>query len=156
MKKDILPALVLILAAGFFAVGLTTQSAHAQSGDMDDTEAVHAAVVDYVEALYSVEPERIARSVSTDLVKFGWFKSNGAYVPAPMTYEQLVRLSGSWNRDNRQNITDETVRDIVVYDVLDKTAVAKLTAQWGIDYFQLEKIDGTWKIRHILWQSHPD
>lgn len=153
MKKDILPALFLLLAAGFFATGLTPRSGHAQS---DDEAAVHAAVVDYVEALYRVEPERIERSVSTNLVKFGWFKPNNEYVPAPMTYQQLVNLAGSWNRGNRQNITDETVRDIVVYDVLDKTAVAKLTAQWGIDYFQLEKIDGTWKIRHILWQSHPD
>lgn len=156
MKKDILPALLLFFAAGFFTTGLTTDPCQAQSSSAIDQVAVHAAVVDYVEALYSVEPDRIARSVSTDLVKFGWFKSNGAYVPAPMSYEQLFRLAGSWNRDNRQNITDETVRDIVVYDVLDKTAVAKLTAQWGIDYFQLEKIDGTWKIRHILWQSHPD
>ncbi len=156
MRKNILPALYLFLAAGFLVTGLTSNPVFAQSGDATDTDAVHAAVVDYVEALYSAEPDRIARSVSTDLVKFGWFNSDGTYVPAPMTYEQLVRLAGSWNRDNRQNITDETVRDIVIYDVLDKTAVAKLTAQWGIDYFQLEKIDGTWKIRHILWQSHPD
>jgi hypothetical protein len=156
MKKNILPALFLLLAAGFLATGLRPGVALAQSAAANDEAAVHAAVVDYVEALYNVEPDRIARSVSTDLVKFGWFKTNGAYVPAPMSYQQLVNLAGSWNRDNRQNITDETVRDIVVYDVLDKTAVAKLTAQWGIDYFQLEKIDGTWKIRHILWQSHPD
>lgn len=156
MKKDILPALLLFLAVVLTAAGPLSVPVFAQYGDIYEEAAVHAAVVDYVEALYSVEPERIARSVSTDLIKFGWYKSNGAYVPAPMTYEQLVRLAGSWNRDNRQNITDETVRDIVVYDVLDKTAVAKLTAQWGIDYFQLEKIDGTWKIRHILWQSHPD
>ena len=40
-------------------------------------------------------------------------------------------------------------------DVLDKTAVAKLTAFWGIDYFQLEKNDGIWQIRHVIWQSHP-
>lgn len=156
MKKDILPALFAFLAAGILLMGLRPGMAVAQSAAVSDEAAVHAAVVDYVEALYSVEPERIVRSVSTDLVKFGWFKTNGAYVPAPMSYQQLVNLAGSWNRDNRQNITDETVRDIVVYDVLDKTAVAKLTAQWGIDYFQLEKIDGTWKIRHILWQSHPD
>jgi len=36
-----------------------------------------------------------------------------------------------------------------------KTATAKLTAFWGIDYFQLEKIEDKWMIRHIIWQSHP-
>jgi hypothetical protein len=33
--------------------------------------------------------------------------------------------------------------------------VAKITAQWGIDYMQLAKFDGQWKILNIVWQSHP-
>lgn len=49
----------------------------------------------------------------------------------------------------------ETLKEITVLDVLDKTAAAKLVAKWGIDYFQLAKQDGTWKIVHVLWQSHP-
>ena len=40
-------------------------------------------------------------------------------------------------------------------DVLDQTAVAKVTANWGIDYMLLAKFDGRWKIVEILWQSHP-
>lgn len=120
-----------------------------------DTEGVHAAVLDYVEGIYDVQPERIERSVSTDLVKFGWFQSNGEYRPAPMNFEQLRGLAARWNEGNRQGIDASSPKEIVVMDVLDKTAVAKLTAQWGIDYFQLEKIDGKWMIRHVLWQSHP-
>ena len=37
----------------------------------------------------------------------------------------------------------------------DKIANAKVTAKWGIDYFQLVKEDGRWKIHHVLWQTHP-
>jgi len=72
-----------------------------------------------------------------------------------MTYDQLHGLAQRWNSDNRQGINEDSPREIVVMDVLDKTAVAKLTAQWGIDYFQLEKTDGKWMIRHIIWQAHP-
>ena len=141
------PILPLCLALLFFVPWV----AHAQT----DAEGVHAAVLDYVEGIYDVQPERIERSVSTDLVKFGWFQSNGAYRPAPMNFEQLRGLAARWNEGNRQGIDASSPKEIVVLDVLDKTAVAKLTAQWGIDYFQLEKIDGKWMIRHVLWQSHP-
>ena len=124
----------------------------------DDTEGVRLAVLDYLEGLYNVEPDRIERSVSPDLVKFGWWRGNpdADYRSAPMSFEQLRSLAGSWNTDNRQNISSDSPREIVILDVLDKTAAAKLTAVWGIDYFQLEKVDGKWMIRHVLWQSHPE
>jgi len=123
----------------------------------DDVAGVRAAVLDYVEAIYDVEPERIERSVSPQLVKFGYWKANpdAEYAGAPMNYEQLRSLAGSWNVNNRQNITEDTPKEIDIYDVLDKTASAKLTALWGVDYFLLEKIDGKWMIRLILWQSPP-
>jgi hypothetical protein len=70
----------------------------------------------------------------------------------PMTYEQLVKLAGSWNKDGKR---DTTIKEVDVLEVLDQTAVAKVTAMWGIDYMLLGKYDGKWKIVQILWQSHP-
>ncbi|MBO6576266.1 MAG: nuclear transport factor 2 family protein [Rhodothermales bacterium] len=131
--------------------------ASAQHANHEDHEGVRMAVLDYLEGIYDVEPERIERSVSKDLVKFGYWRGDPSadYRSSPMNYEQLHSLAGSWNVDNRQGITADSPREIVVLDVLDKTAAAKLTAHWGIDYFQLEKIDGRWMIRHVLWQSPP-
>ena len=128
-------------------------SSWAQSNE----DGVRSAVVDYLEGLYQAEPERIERSVSKDLVKYGHWRpsAEGEYRGSPMTYEQLKSLAAGWNTDNKQGIDEDTPREIVVLDALDKTATAKLTALWGIDYFQLEKIDGKWMIRHIIWQSHP-
>ena len=126
---------------------------HAQT----NTQGVHDAVEDYLEGLYQAQPDRIERSVSKDLVKFGYWRQSAdeAYAPAPMNFEQLKQLASRWNANNRMKLDDKTPREIVVLDVLDKTAVAKLTAQWGIDYFQLENIEGKWMIRHVLWQAHP-
>ena len=42
-----------------------------------------------------------------------------------------------------------------MYDVLNQTAAAKLTAMWGVDYMHLAKYDGKWKIVNILWQETP-
>ena len=35
------------------------------------------------------------------------------------------------------------------------TAVARLDAEWGVDYFQLAKIDGRWMIVNVIWQTYP-
>jgi len=121
-----------------------------------DEQGVHNAVLDYVEGFYNVEPERFDKSLSKDLVKYGYWKNQaGEYQGSPMSFEQAKRFASQWNVNNRQNIDENTPKEIVVMEVLDKTAVAKLTAQWGIDYFQLEKNDGVWQIRHVIWQSHP-
>ena len=119
-----------------------------------DKEAVRLAALDYLEAIYNVQPERIERSVHTTLVKRGFYKKDAStpYVEMPMTYEQLVKLAGNWNKDGKR---DTSIKEVAVLDVLDQTAIAKVTASWGIDHMLLGKYDGRWKIVQILWQSHP-
>lgn len=129
----------------------------ARAQDTSDNDGVRLAVLDYVEGVYEVAPERIARSVSRDLVKFGHWRSapDQEFSPAPMNYDELHSLASRWNVDNRVGDPMSLPKEVEVLDVLDKIAVAKLTAQWGVDYFQLEKMDGRWMIRHVLWQSPP-
>jgi Putative lumazine-binding len=120
----------------------------------NDREAVRQAALDYVDGIYNVKPELIERSVHPTLVKRGFYKKDAAtpYAEMPMTYEQLVKLAGTWNKDGKR---DTTIKEVAVLEVLDQTAVAKVTAMWGIDYMLLGKYDGRWKIVQILWQSHP-
>lgn len=156
-----LAAFVIHDAPEIAADHVIAHSAHgSDEASVSDAAAseIAEAVLDYVEGIYDVEPERIARSVSKDLVKYGYWRqsADAAYRGMPMNYDQLYALAGSWNVDNRQGINDKSPKEIKVLDVLDKTATAKLTASWGIDYFQLEKIEGKWMIRHVLWQSHPE
>jgi hypothetical protein len=118
--------------------------------------AVEQAVLDYVEALYRVEPARVERSVHPELTKRGYWipKDQTAYREGRMTYQQLHDLAGKWNADKHVDPA-KAVKEIVVFDVLDQTASAKLVAEWGVDYFHLAKYDGTWKIVNVLWQSPP-
>jgi peptidoglycan/xylan/chitin deacetylase (PgdA/CDA1 family) len=120
-----------------------------------EREAVRQAVLDYVEGVYEVAPERIQRSVHPDLVKRGFYMKKGenTYTFSPMTFPELVNLARTYNKDGR--IPKDAPKEIVVYDVLDQTAIAKLIAAWGVDYFQLAKYKGKWMIVNILWQSPP-
>jgi hypothetical protein len=138
-----------------FILAITSIPATASAQTRDaEREAVRLAALDYVEGLYNVQPERIERSVHTSLVKRGFYKDTaaGPYNESPMTYEQLVRLAGNWNKEGKR---DTSIKEVAVLDVLDQTAVAKVTAQWGIDYMLLAKYGDRWKITQILWQSHP-
>jgi hypothetical protein len=142
-----------VLVLGIALLGFSGQ---AQSKANADKEAVRAAAMDYIEALYQAKPDLIARSVHPKLTKLGFSKKQGAtaYSESPMTYDQLFSLAGSWNKDGKRPIATAP-KEVVVYEVLDQTASAKITALWGIDYMHLAKYDGQWKIINILWQAHP-
>ena len=144
---------VAALVLGIAVVGFT---ANARSQAAADKEAVRAAAMDYLDALYQAQPDRIARSVHPRLTKLGFSKKQGAsdYSESPMTYDQLFNLAGSWNKDGKRPIATAP-KEVVVYEVLDQTASAKVTALWGIDYMHLAKYDGKWKIINILWQAPP-
>ena len=126
---------------------------HAQQ---TDRELVYAAIEDYVDGLYLVQPDRIKKSVHPDLTKKGFWRQpdkNTYEKESIMTFDQLVDLASRWNA--KGTLPKDAPRIIEVQDVLDQTATAKLTAYWGIDYFQLAKYDGKWLIVNIIWQAHP-
>ncbi|MEM7352905.1 MAG: nuclear transport factor 2 family protein [Acidobacteriota bacterium] len=121
-----------------------------------DEAAVRAAVLDYVEGVYDVDPSRIERSVHPELAKrgFGRDKETKGYYEVPMTFEGLVRLAAGYNKDG--HIPQDAPKEVILYEVLDKTASVKLVAEWGIDYMHLAKYEGQWKIVNVLWQAHPE
>jgi len=128
---------------------------HEKAWDKEDHKMVKAAILDYVEGLYEADSTRIEKSVDPTLRKIGyWYnKKESAFRDnLPMTYNQLVGLSARWNKDGK-SANENTVKEIVIYDVNSKTASAKLTAAWGIDYFHLSKVNNQWKIMNVIWQS---
>ena len=120
-----------------------------------ERESVKQAVLDYVEGIYEVDHKRIERSVHPELAKRGFYLKKGetAYTGTPMTFAQLVELAKTYNKGGR--VPKDAPKEVVIYDVLDQTASAKLTAVWGIDYMHLAKYDGRWMIVNILWQTPP-
>jgi hypothetical protein len=146
MKK-----LFLVIAA----LVLLPASVAAQEGADAEREAVRQAVLDYVEGIYTVDASRIERSVHPELAKRGFFVKRGetAYSSDVMTFQQLVDLAKTYNKNGR--VPKDAPKEVVIFDVSDQTASAKLTAIWGIDYIHLAKYDGKWKFVNVLWQTPP-
>ena len=142
-----------LVAAWLMAAILPFQSGPSRTGG--DRAAVEQAALDYVEGIYTSDVSRIERSVHPQLTKRGFWRDSATQPwgqQETMTYEQLVALTKTWNAKKNR---DTTIKKVDVYDVLDQTASARVTAMWGIDYLQLAKYDGRWKIINILWQAHP-
>ena len=123
----------------------------------EDSNAIKAAILDYVEGIYNVEESRIEKSVDPTLRKYGyWFdKRISDYRQGQeMNYKQLYRLAETWNKKGKVD-AKKAKKEITILDQQDKTASAKLIAHWGLDYFHLVKEGGKWKIINVLWQSLP-
>lgn len=144
------PTLALVtLLAGTAVVGASGAQSNAA-----DREAVRQAALDYVEGIYNTEPERLERSVHPDMIKRGYFHRQGAadFTFAPMTRAELMTLAANWNKDKKRPIASYP-KEVVVFDVLNQTASAKVTATWGVDYMHLARHEGRWKILNIVWQE---
>jgi ketosteroid isomerase-like protein len=117
-----------------------------------EKEKVEAAVRNYVDAFYNADTSKIHKSIAKDIFKYGYAipKNKTEYERYPMTFQEMISSIVKWGKFPKQN-----PKLIEVFDVLDKTASAKLTAGWGIDYILLAKQNGEWMITHVLWQSHP-
>ncbi len=141
---------------GLTGLGILALAGASRNSPNPDEALVRETILDYVEAFYNVQPERIDRSVDPSLAKLGFYrpKNDKEYKPGEaMTFAQLRALAERFNKSGK--LPKEAPKEIVVFDVLDKTACAKLTAHWGIDFLQLAKVDGKWKIYQVIWQSAP-
>jgi len=120
-----------------------------------DSDAIQKAVLNYANSAYLVDVKLVDESVHPRLQKVGYVSRDGQpYSEHWMNFDQLKELVSYWNKEGR--FDKETARrEVRILDQLDQTAIARLDAEWGIDYLQLAKIDGKWMIINVLWQTYP-
>jgi Putative lumazine-binding len=142
---------ILLLGAGHgvAAQGPTTTKTSA------DHHAVAAASLAYIDALYRADSTLILAAVHPTLTKRGYIREdNGGWREGSMTYTDLLRLSARWNKSG-QEAGSRSPRDVKVLEVLDHTAVTRVTAEWGTDFLMLAKYPEGWRIVSIVWQTPP-
>ena len=130
---------------------------YAQDSTAVNVTAVREACFNYIDAFYKADTLLAHSSVHPMLQKrgFSYDKTKALYSKQlEMPYPALIRLATTWNKDgSRANA--QSPRVVHVFEVADKTATAKVTAVWGIDYIHLVKEAGKWYVMNVLWQSPP-
>lgn len=117
-----------------------------------EKEKVEVALRNYVEAFYNADTTKIHKSIAKDVVKYGYAipKGKTQYERYPSSFEEMISSIIKYGK-----FPNQAPPKIKVFEVLDQTASAKVTAGWGIDYILLTKQNGDWMITHVLWQTLP-
>ncbi|GAA4323329.1 nuclear transport factor 2 family protein [Flaviaesturariibacter amylovorans] len=120
-------------------------------------EEVERAVRDYVDAFYYGDTAKVHRSIAPDLVKHGYYRprDSSTYTLDSMSFRQCISYAANVAKRGPSPKVATFPKKIEVYDVLERTASAKLTAWWGTDYILLSRRGDRWLITHVLWQSPP-
>jgi hypothetical protein len=145
---------VFVRSALLLACLLSSSLLSAQ--DANDREQVKRAVLDYVEGFYEGDSTKLVRSVRPEVFKYGFWipRDSTRYQGEQMKWAEFHAYANRV-KANKRFAPATAPKDIAIFEVLDQTASAKLTAFWGIDYLLLAKYDGKWMISHVLWQTPP-
>jgi len=129
--------------------------AFAQTSASDENEAITKTSLDYIEGWYAgdamrmeraLHPELAKRMISTD-PKTGrsQFNHMGAMTLVQRTREGI----------GKKIPQDRQLKEITILDRYNNTAVVKIVASDWVDYLQVAKFNGDWKIINVLWELKP-
>lgn len=119
-----------------------------------DSAEIENVILTYADAFYEADPQKIYEIAHPGFMKRGsrYNVEKGSYEQVEeIDFNQLLEQAGKWNKGD--SATNPDLKNVVIYDVQDISATARLTAAWGMEYFHLSKIDGKWYIMNVLWQS---
>jgi hypothetical protein len=142
----------LILAV--IAVGLFFTTT-AQSQTADDTAAIRQTALNYIEGWYEGNAERMERALHPELAKR--MVSTDAkgrsqlHQMSAMTLVQYTRMGGGKNTP-----PNEQQKDVTILDIFNNAAIVKVVASKWIDYLNVAKWNGEWKIVNVLWELKPE
>jgi len=127
----------------------------AQTDSASDNEAITKTALDYIEGWYAgdavrmeraLHPELAKRMISTD-PKTGrsQFNHMGAMTLVQRTREGI----------GKKIPQDRQLKEVTILDRYNNAAVVKIVASDWIDYLQVAKFNGDWKIINVLWELKP-
>lgn len=142
----------------FLTISFTILSIYAISAQLsEDVKAVESACFDYIHTFYKADVTLAERSIHPSIRKTGFYymEDKSQYSEQlELPYEEFLALAKRWNADGSR-ANENTPKEVEIFEVADQTAVAKITAVWGIDYVSLAKYGDKWQIVNVLWQSPP-
>jgi Putative lumazine-binding len=134
----------------FFLLCATTKFATAQ-----EKEKIERACLNYIEGFYEGDSNKLKAALKPSLYKFGYWKNKntGNYDPdGQMTYTQALTYAKSV-LDKKNFAKSDAPKTVVVLDIMNSIASAKVTAWWGVDYILLAKQGEKWMTEQVLWEG---
>ena len=140
--------------AAMVALAVTTSAAPAAAQTPADSTAIVATALDYIDGFYTGDAARMERAVHPDLAKRIVADPAGPDSKLQnMTADQLVQATA---RGSGGRIPDAAKKeDVKILDIYNNMAAVRIDAGLWIDYLQLSRWNGQWKIVNVLWELTP-
>lgn len=120
-----------------------------------DSVGARAAALDYIEAWWTGNADRMSRAVHPKLAKRFVFKEdNGESGLGHTTADGLVE---STRRGRGTGLSaEERCAEFEILDMYGDIATVKLISTGLVDYLHLVRWNGEWKIVNVLWAPGPE
>ncbi len=127
------------------------------SQTVQDSAAIRVTALNYVEAWYEGNAERMAKAVHPQLVKRS-VGPNRDYrknenILNEMNFDQL--LDGTKKGFGKRIPNERQIKNITILSIYNNSASVKTEMADWIDFMHLARWNGEWKIINVLWEMKP-
>jgi Putative lumazine-binding len=134
---------------------LLTAITNAQTNASDDDAAIKITALNYIEGWYEGDAARMESALHPELAKrmisadpktcHSQFNHMGA----------MALVQGTRRGGGNKTPKDQQLKEITILDRFNNAAVVKIVASGWIDYLEVAKFNGQWKIINVLWELKP-
>ena len=145
---------ILALLA-ILAVPLTLPGQPAAPVTDTEATAIKQTALDYIESWYAGDAARMERSLHPELAKriVNTDPATGRSQLGQMSAMTLVQ--GTRKGYGKETPAERQQKDVTILDRFRNAAVVKVVATDWIDFLQVAKWNGEWKIVNVLWEKKP-
>lgn len=146
--------LVICGGAGRAAAQAESGQAKAAPTAAEDSAGVRRAAMDYIEGWYAGDGPRMARALHPELAKrMVYHDPSGRSMLSQMSAMTLVNSTAAGGGKNTP--AERQQRDFTILDLYQNAAIARIVASDWVDYLELARWNGEWKIVNVLWELKP-
>lgn len=147
----------IFIVIALMLIGALTYAQTAQPAQdlKADSAAIKVTALNYIEGYYNADDKRMAKALDAELAKRIIFKDPAGDAVLGMGYTQLL-LNTRRNKNANILVNNDAFKAIVtIYDIGINIAEVKVTTNKlkFMDYLQLGRINGEWKIINVLWEN---
>ena len=143
-----------LVAVAFVTALALAAAPPARSQTATDSAGIRAAALDYIEGWYAGDADRMTRALHPQLAKrIVRTPPAGASTLGEMGAETLIGYTR--NGGGSRTPVARQRKDVRILDIFEGAASVRVDAAEWVDYLQLGRWNGQWKIVNVLWEMRP-
>jgi Putative lumazine-binding len=121
-----------------------------------DEDAIRQTALDYIEGWYTGDAARMERALHPDLAKRMVFTDPHTGRSSLDQQSAMTLVQGTRAGYGTQVPESRRQKEITILDIFEHAASVKIVASDWVDYLQMAKWNGEWKIVNVLWELKPE